>query len=228
MQITRHVGKITNTGIRIVVIYRKLPDDPTSCLVVESDRLPDFYHDNLMTILNSKEGQAAREFYEVLHRRKFGDGTNCLQTLHTKGYMKKMRVADVTLYPAPNYPLTLLAANNEMDGTSLTENGVDEKATSSASRLPVPGDEVSSLIKQAELLEEDAVRLREQAYTLNPSLRPKKGRPAMTAEDKAQAKAERKARRTLESLEKAEADKVANLEKAIAEKISRDEIRANQ
>ena len=43
----KHVGQILNTQKRCVVVFRELPDDPTNCLVVDTDALPDWMHDDV-------------------------------------------------------------------------------------------------------------------------------------------------------------------------------------
>ena len=45
---TRHIGRVPNTGARIVVVFRQLPDEPDQALIVYSDALTDRYHDDLM------------------------------------------------------------------------------------------------------------------------------------------------------------------------------------
>jgi len=223
--ITRHVGKLKNTGIRAVVVFRKLPEDANSCLVVESDRLPDMYHDNLMKIVNSREAQDTTELYDVLNRRKFADGGNALQTLHYKGFLRKVSVADVELYPLPNHPLPLSMANDEIDGNV---EGVNEKVDTVQETAPIPTHTegqvppaqqidpsdskgiAKSLMAQAKILEEEAKTKKEKAYTLDPTLRPKRGRPKMSAEDKAKAEKERlekQRKRTAENRAKKKAEK---------------------
>jgi len=41
----KHSGQLANTGVRVAVVFRKLPNDETNCLIVETERLPDSYHD---------------------------------------------------------------------------------------------------------------------------------------------------------------------------------------
>ena len=38
--ITKHVGKIKDAGTRVAIMYRTLPDDKESALVVSTDNLP--------------------------------------------------------------------------------------------------------------------------------------------------------------------------------------------
>jgi hypothetical protein len=43
---TKHVGKMKNNAARIAIIYRTLPGDASSALVVGTNGLPDAYHDS--------------------------------------------------------------------------------------------------------------------------------------------------------------------------------------
>ena len=37
----KHVGQIINTGRRCVVVFREIPDEPNSCLIVDTEALVD-------------------------------------------------------------------------------------------------------------------------------------------------------------------------------------------
>ena len=42
----KHVGHIINTQKRCVVVFREIPDEPESALVVDTDALTDWMHDD--------------------------------------------------------------------------------------------------------------------------------------------------------------------------------------
>ena len=44
----KHVGKMKNNSAKVAVVYRTLPGDPQSALVVGTNGLSDAYHDTLM------------------------------------------------------------------------------------------------------------------------------------------------------------------------------------
>lgn len=234
--LTRHVGRLNNTGTKVIVVFRKVPGDEENCLVVESDHLPDMYHDNMMTILGSREAQSVVDFYEVLHRNSFGDGGNCLQTLHETGKLNKVPVDLVEMMPYPNQPVALRTINNEIDGVpqqdpnqvvveevrgdSLQKNDPAQPATDDDRRAairaaeaeieralakkkeleanaPDPSKQAEALVQRASLMEETAAQLREEAYMLQPSMRPGRGRPKLSA-DEAEAKKEERNRKRRE------------------------------
>lgn len=174
LTIKRHIGVLNNTGSRIVVVFRKIPDDEKHCLVVESDRLPDRYHDSLHDIVNSVEAQSTVELSEVLNRRVFPDGQNALQALHYGHFLRKAEVKMVTLYPKPGRALPLELLNAEVDGKVPEYIQAQEQEKKEAETVPTDNSAIAKgLILQAELLEEDARQKREEAYELMPSLRPK-------------------------------------------------------
>lgn len=186
--IMRHVGQ-DHLGHRLVVVFRELPDDPEHCLVVESNTLPDMYHDNLMNVVESQEAQQTVNLYEVLHRRVFGDGQHMLTALHGRGLLKKMSVDHVSLLPMPNRALPLREANAAINNDPVKP--IEEVAGAPSAEPPVVEAPIASemtaedeskakalgLIEQARLLEADAQKYRDQAYQLDPSLKAG-GRPA--------------------------------------------------
>jgi len=202
-KITRHVGKVKNTGLRCVVVLRKMPgengatEDRDHALIIESDSLPDMYHDNLMVAVNSAEAQQTHDLYSILARRSFSDGGNMINTLHQKGFMRKVKVDDVVLHPMPNHTLSLRMANDSIDGITATTSAAEEKFAQPPTAAPVNAAEsvARGLIVQAELLELEASKKREEAYTIDPSLRPTVGRPTLSSEEKSLRKIKRNEKR---------------------------------
>lgn len=240
----KHAGTLGNTGVRVAVVFRKLPNDDKHCLIVETERLPDSYHDYLIQTLNSREALETNDFYEVLNRRNFPDGLNCLVALHQRGFLRKEPVTNVTMLPLPGQAVPLALINATIDKkvdeyvkstqAPLTDPVADAVASAQKPANTVPeADKVSvakGLIMQAELLEEDAKSKREEAYALAPELRPGRGRPADPEEIKAQKEEERKAARRerdrAKAAEKREAKKTEALDAKVNAKLARDAARA--
>ena len=209
VNITRHVGKIENTGQKCVIVYRALPEAEAAgsmALIVQTDQLPDMMHDNLMEVLNSAAAQQTHDLFNVLNRRKFGDGSNMLQSLHFKGFLKKVPVDNVILYPMPNRALPLRKANVEIgtidgyeDLSKVINPNEPDLAKELAKDIPIneevdiassniiPSEDrqaiAAGLLAQATLMEDEAKCKREEAYTIDPALRPSKGRPALSEEE---------------------------------------------
>ena len=236
----KHAGQLSNTGVRVAVVFRKLPNDENNCLVVETERLPDSYHDYIIQCLNSREASETNEFYEVLNRRTFPDGLNCLTALHQRGFLRKEPVSNITMYPLPGQAVPLALINATID-KKVDEYMAKQKMAETAK--PNPADLVAKimqdpvaiakgLIAQAELLETDAAAKREEAYALDPDSRPGRGRPTLSDDIKAEKLEERKdKRRERDRLRAAEAkvDKAdAALDAKVAAKLKRDAARVVQ
>jgi len=233
----KHMGQLANTGVRVAVVFRKIPNDENNCLIVETERLPDSYHDYVIQCLNSKEASETNDFFEVLNRRTFPDGTNCLTSLHQRAYLRKEPVSNVTMLPLPGHAVPLALINATID------KKVDEyKANAAKAAQPDIADVVAAampkgdpvalakgLILQAELLEADAAAKREEAYTLDPESRPGRGRPALPVDIKAQKLEEQKEKRRERDRAKAASAKVEKIETAldakVAAKLKRDAVR---
>ena len=194
----KHVGKVGEKPC--VVVFREVPGEPENALVVMTGTLSDEYHDALMNVVQSPEAQEGNELSEVLHRRQFPDGTNMLTTLHGIKRIEKVATDLVTLTPTPGQGVPLTDVNKEIakinaesnpplktevdpvsvdtmsdpvtevDTTATTDNGTD------------PESVAQNILFQADLMVEDANKMlaeaeakKEEAYALDPSLKPKKG-----------------------------------------------------
>ena len=188
----KHVGKYGEKPC--VVVFREIPNERENCLVIMSDRLDEVKHDNLMNVVQSAEGQEAKEFSEVLNRRQFSSGENMLQQLHAEGKLAKVPVSMVSLTPTPNDSIALAEVNAEIKKLEndpvppVTDPAhlADDPAESNVSAPSVADSDVDSpaqgLLLQAELMEQDAEAMlaeakekKRQAFEMDPSLKPKRG-----------------------------------------------------
>ena len=219
----KHAGVLKNTGVRVAVVFRKLPTDDQFCLIVETERLPDAYHDAVIQIMNSKEAAETNDLYEVLNRRTFPDGTNCLTSLHQRSYLRREPVSNVNMLPLPGHSVPLELINATID------KKIDEYIASQSKLTPELADVVEELdtlsiakglVVQAQLLEADAESKREEAYTMHPELRPGKGRPTLPEDVKAIKLAEQKAKRRERDQRNAAVAKVEKKSSAIEDKVN--------
>ena len=116
----KHVGKMKNNSAKIVVVYRTLPGDANSALVVGTNGLADSYHDTLMSLVESDAGQGANELADVLATRRFPDGTVMLSYLHSNGHLKKVPTVGVLMTPNSQTMLPL----NELNKMIAEQKGV--------------------------------------------------------------------------------------------------------
>lgn len=196
----KHVGKLTNTGKKVVVVFRELPDEPENCLVVDTDALPDWMHDDIIGAVESPGAQSSTDFYEYAQRTVLTDGTNMLQTLHTSGRLMKTPTDNVKMTPNNSVSVGLTEINNivrEEGGKAVTppdnEVPMASKDTTPASAPVTPvaepvvesastdglsdTDLAKNLLAQAKGYETEAKSLKAQAYDLAPGLKPGPKKP---------------------------------------------------
>jgi len=183
----KHTGRVDSTNRRVVVVFPQIPEDQENCLVVDVDSLPERYHDGLMKVVESAEAQESNSLYEVLGRNLFWDGKNCLTTLHEQGFLRRVPVDTVTLLPTPDQTLPLKEFNTYQKMVAETKTTPAEpvqEGSVKAGEIQQPSDETDeegiarNLLIQAELLEADARKKRDEAEQVSPGIQVKLGKTA--------------------------------------------------
>ena len=184
----KHVGKMKNNGAKIAIAYRTLPGDAYSALVIGTNNLGESYHDSLMSVLQSPEGQSAYELAEILSVRQFPDGSNMLAWLHSRGHLKKVPTDGVLMTPTPQSSVSLDELNQiiaEQKGISIDELAVSGNAPAQPKSVPkdqIVVEEVQTtasltpgeMRSKADKLFKEAQTLRKQADELDPPKSKKK------------------------------------------------------
>ena len=214
MATMKHIGQVNNTGLKCIVVFREIYDergnvtDDKNCLIVETERLPDMEHDDMVRVVESPAGQEAKEFYEIAHRSMFSDGVNMLQKLHNAGYLKKYPTNQISLTPNRSTSILLSEVNQiiRKQNTGMSESDISNSMvddTDSPPRTQTSFDPsqtidqavntgeqaldetaiAQSLLSQADTFLAEAERLKEEAYSMAPSLKPKRGRPKKATAD---------------------------------------------
>lgn len=93
----KHVGE--HNGKKVVIVEKSIPGEPHMCAVIYTSIIPSKFHDDIMRVLESPEGQAEREFGLILNRRVGIDGINILQAVAQEGYLKKAPTNQVIVKP---------------------------------------------------------------------------------------------------------------------------------
>ena len=206
----KHIGRVSNTGKKCVVVFREIYDergnvsDPNHCLVVETERLPDMEHDDVVRVVESPEAQAASQFYEIAHRSMFSDGLNMLTKLHNRGYLRKYPTENIELTPNSGTAVKLSEINEiiRKQQTGMSESDISNTMVDDTDKPPrtqttaqqtqpvqqAQADDgvmddtamAKSLLSQAETFLAEAERLKAEAYEMAPDLKPKRGRPKKT------------------------------------------------
>ena len=124
-----------NNSARVAVAYRTLPGDPNSCLVIGTQGLGDSYHDTLMNLIESDNGQQANELADILSSRRFPDGSNMLGYLHNGGHLIKVKTNLVNMTPDSQTVIGL----DELNKIIAEQKGItlEQLAVSDGSKIPV-------------------------------------------------------------------------------------------
>jgi hypothetical protein len=198
----KHVGKMKNNGAPVAIVFRTLPGDHHSCLVVGTQGLGPTHHDSLMQLIESPEAQGTFELGSILSVRRFPDNNPMLHWLHSNGKLKKLNTNEVIVTAAPQNHVQLDELNKliaEQKGVRVEDlslagktDMVETSEIASVTELPVSTPDVvattsvlddsaiaKNLRSQADAMFKEAQTLRKQADDLDP---PKK--KATTAKSK--------------------------------------------
>ena len=122
----KHVGKHNNK--KIVLLWRKVPNEDHMSLVLYSDTLPRMIHDEVMKQLESPIGQNSKDFSDVLFRTTMPDGRNALEVLHREGFIKKVPTSQVLITPTTKSSVRLDELNNILDEMEKGEEAIKRLA----------------------------------------------------------------------------------------------------
>jgi hypothetical protein len=194
----KHIGRMKNTGVKILTIFRTLPGESNMALVLPVANLSDSYHDSIMTVVETEQAQDAFELGEMLFIRTFPDGRPMLQALQADGRLQKVATDLVIMSPTANDSIQLdqlnvLIAeqkNCSVDDLYTFVSGAPKKSDAtvqdiaevkdlasqpSNEPLKASGDTVltdkdiaKSYRSQADAMYKEAARLRKEADELDP------------------------------------------------------------
>jgi len=186
----KHVGKMKNNGAKIAIAYRTLPGDAQSALVIGTSNLGDTYHDALMSLLQDDSAQQANELADILAVRRFPDGSNMLEWLHTRGHLKKVPTSGVIVTPTTQSSVPLDELNQliaEQKGVTIDELAITDgekpnpktKSVKKETAEPVAEESTEDMTpaqmrSKADALFKQAQVLRKQADEIDPPKSKKK------------------------------------------------------
>ena len=127
MKNLKHVGKMKNTGAKVLVIFRTLPGESGTALVLPTATLPDQYHDAVIQLVESEQGQDVNEFGEIMFIRHFPDGRPMLLAMQQDSRLQKVPTDNVLMTPQINSSIPL----DQLNSLIAEQKGipVDELAT---------------------------------------------------------------------------------------------------
>jgi len=195
----KHVGE--HNGKKVVIIEKSIPGDTHMCAVIYSTNIPTKFHDDIMKLLESAEGQSEQEFGLILNRRMASDGRNLLQAIAQEGFIKKAPTAQVIVKPNASSAIRLdelnkllkMAGEGEEAISRLEkldrESGFKDTRKNPTSVTPAQAaanvmddntlatnyiSQSTRMKAEAQSLLAEAQRLEEEAAKLNPALAKKK------------------------------------------------------
>jgi len=205
---TKHIGRMKNTGAKVLVVFRTLPGESNSALILPVNQLSDAYHDALMQLVETEQAQESFEFGEIMFIRHFPDGRPMLTAMQQDGRLQKVSTDMVTMTPMVNSSvpldqLNILIAEQKNcavdDLCTFVKGGsantisnkntevVKESVESAPVRAQAPANAVltdsdiaRSYRSQADAMYKEAARLRKEADALDP---PKKKTTTKVSED---------------------------------------------
>jgi len=190
----KHIGKMKNTGAKVLVVFRTLPGESNQALVLPVAQLPDQYHDSIMKLVEEDQAQEAFEFGEMMFIRRFPDGRVMLQAMQQDNRLHKVATDTVMMIPTPTQEIqldelnTLIAEqkNCNVDELYTFVKGAPKKSdapqnVAEVSETPAPAvaeapvdgvlsdaDIAKSYRSQADAMYKEAARLRREADELDP------------------------------------------------------------
>ena len=196
MKQLKHLGRMKNTGVKVLVVFRTLPGESNMSLVLPVANLPDHYHDSIMEVVESDQAQQAFEFGETMFIRTFPDGRPMLQAMQADGRLQKVSTDQVVMTPTPNDSIVLSELNvliaeqknctvddlyTFVSGAPKKSDKVETAALVVDPDVPAPvraqasttealsdKDLARSYRSQADAMYKEAARLRKEADSLDP------------------------------------------------------------
>jgi len=192
----KHIGRMVNTGAKVLVVFRTLPGESNMALVLPVANLTDSYHDSIMTVVETDQAQETFEFGEIMFTRTFPDGRPMLQALQADGRLQKVPTDSVIMAPTTNDNVrldqlnvliaeqrnctvddlyTFVSGAPKKSNGSVVEEIVEVKDLSPTAPLKAPENAVlsdkdiaKSYRSQADAMYKEAAKLRKEADDLDP------------------------------------------------------------
>lgn len=196
MKNLKHIGRLKNTGVKVLVVFRTLPGESNMALVLPTTSLPDSSHDAVIQLVESDQAQETNELGEIMFIRRLPDGRPMLQAMQVENRLQKVPTDIVVMTPTlndaiPLDELNLLIAqqrNCAVDDLANFVTGFRQKSetvtetvepvTESFQQATVENTEPLSdkdlarnYRSQADAMYKEAARLRRQADELDPPVK---------------------------------------------------------
>lgn len=200
-QSLKHIGKMKNTGTKVLVVFRTLPGESNMALVLPTATLPDQYHNAIMDLVETESAQQSFEFGEQMFVKFFPDGRPMLRAMQADNRMTKVPTDNVIMTPTNNQEISLDQLNvliaeqknctidelcNFVKGATPTNKEAPVKADEPIVDPDIPApvraqaaqnevlsdkDLAKSYRSQADAMYKEAAKLRKEADDLDPPVK---------------------------------------------------------
>ena len=119
----KHVGE--HNGKKVVIVEKSIPGEDHMCAVIYTSIIPTRFHDEIMQLLETPEGQAEKEFGMILHRRMSDDGRTILQAIAQEGFLKKAPANQVIVKPNASSAIRLDELNKLLREAGEGQHAID-------------------------------------------------------------------------------------------------------
>lgn len=99
MKSFKHIGRLKNTGSRVLVVFRTLPGEADHALVLPVSNLSPSDHDTIMSLVETIQAQESFEFGEIMFIRSFSDGRPMLAAAQADNLMMRIPTDQIVMTP---------------------------------------------------------------------------------------------------------------------------------
>jgi len=107
----KHIGRLQNSGSKILVVFRTLPGESDHALVLPVSNLSPQDHDTIMSLIDTPQAQDAFELGEIMFMRTFSDGRKMLQAAQADNLLVKIPTDQVIMTPNTSDEIVLSQLN---------------------------------------------------------------------------------------------------------------------
>jgi hypothetical protein len=190
MKTLKHIGKMKNTGEKVLVVFRTLPGESNMALVLPTATLPDIYHDAIIQLVESDQAQDTNEFGEIMFIRRFPDGRAMLSAMQQDNRLRKVATDTVIMTPTLSNSIVLdqlnvvIAEQRNMSvgdlsslvigSTAKTKEAANKDVAEKSIELPASTESLTEkdlarqYRSQADAMYKEAAKLRKQADEIDP------------------------------------------------------------
>lgn len=186
MALNMHLGEVADpTSTRLIIVFKQLAESPQNALVIKIDSVSsDPLREEIWALVNDPQSQNERNFADFLHKR------GRLQLCHESKILTVMSIDQVKMTPGNGQKIPLRDVINSLNARNglpplpskeeyETISQADPRAADRKRELDQTESKSAiarSIMVQAKLLQAEVDRKMNEAYNLDPSLRPLKPR----------------------------------------------------